>query len=159
MRKKALMMAWLAALTAAGMIDASAAGSDSVRGGGVSGKAADVSPAISGSFYMRVPYAFKTPHQNLKSANIVCYADDESKFPIGSGSVTIPINGQPRTGTADVVLKPSPGKDLLDSRFYRCLISVVSDGKDTATPGNDTWTKEWAFTGPGSKLHVGGMIQ
>jgi hypothetical protein len=104
-----------------------------------------------------VPYSFANVHQSLDHAVIRCTAQiGHMMGPVGAGQVTIPLNGQPRSGIARIKIEPAPGQRLSDAKHYTCGMQV-SDGKMTIVPqlgGGPAWAKAQ----PGSTYMVEGPI-
>jgi len=127
-----------------------------------------------------VPYSFANVHKDLKNAIIRCDVlgkgaplfggtgggtfdpvlppSGNVPYSLGSGSVVIPLDGQPRSGTATVIPKPTPGASFDAGTTFLCLIQV-NNGFETVSPGSDAKLPPWAKSQAGSQLGVSGAIK
>jgi hypothetical protein len=137
------------------------------------------SPHASGLRFS-VPYSFANVRKELKNAIIRCdvLAKGAPMFggsvgplgadlpnsgfsmptAIGSGSVVIALNGQPRSGTALVIPTPKAGASFDDATQYLCVIQV-NNGFQTISPGTGANVPLWARSQGGSQLGATGAIK
>lgn len=122
---------------------------------GIGQKNMPVTPTV--TIEIQVPYSFVNVHQSLAHAVIRCTAQiGHMMGPVGAGQVTIPLNGQPRSGIALIKIEPAPGQRLSDAKHYTCAMQV-SDGKMSIVPQLGAGPA-WAKAQPGSTYMVEGPI-
>jgi hypothetical protein len=110
------------------------------------------------SIRFSVPYSFSNVHRDLTHAVIRCVAQIAPNTPpIAAGQTTVIVNGQPKSGTAVIVVTPVPGQRLSNAKHYSCGMQV-SNGKITMTPQFGA-APAWAKTHAGSTLMVSGQIK
>jgi len=106
-----------------------------------------------------VPYSFSNVHKDLQHAVIRCVAklgSSPQSPSIGAGETTIVVNGQPKTGIANILVNPAPGQKLSEAKSYSCGMQV-SNGKMTIVPQLGSGP-EWSKVQHGSTFMVGGKI-
>ena len=125
---------------------------------GLPGKTLENPPPVV-TLQLSVPYSFSNVHKDLQRAVIRCSAKlgSSAQSPsIGAGETTVMVNGQPKTGIANIVVNPFPGQKLSDAKSYICGMEV-SNGKMKIVPqlgSGPAWSKALH----GSTFMVSGQI-
>lgn len=123
-----------------------------------SGKTLETAPPAV-TLQLVVPYSFSNVHKDLRHAVIRCSAklgSSPQSPAIGAGETTIMLNGQPKTGTAIIMVNPAPGQKLSEAKSYTCGMQV-SNGKMTIVPQLGSGP-EWSKVQQGSAFMVSGKI-
>lgn len=122
------------------------------------GKTLENAPPVV-TLQLSVPYSFSNVHKDLLHAVIRCSAklgSSPQSPAIGAGETTIMVNGQPKTGTANIMVNPFPGQKLSEAKSYSCGMQV-SNGKMTIVPQLGSGPA-WSKVQHGSTSMVGGKI-
>ncbi len=120
-----------------------------------------------GIFGVRVPYRFTDVHGGVDAAVIQCSASTGASTAgnVGWGRSTVELNGQDRSGFAQMTFQPLSGHTLADlekARSYRCWILTFHSGAEThavivGSP-DPVILPAWAAAAKGSVLSVEGGL-
>jgi hypothetical protein len=122
-------------------------------------------PANVSEIRFSVPYSFTNVPKDMKAATIACFASTQPTYPEveSSGaappqaSVEISLHGQPKSGTATLVIdKPggTPSLTLAQLTSYTCTIRWFNNGQ----PAGCYWEEGPCTAKPGSVRAVKGTL-